>query len=82
MKRMCKATILVKYNRPGDTYRLRDLAHDAFMNGLTANAKEYNRRADILDRELRDLAARTWFNQDKAEKANAEDVLRHELAND
>lgn len=76
MKRMSKATILIKYNRSGDTYRLRDLAHDAFMNGLTANAKEYNRRADILDRELRDLAARTRFNQDKAEKASAEDVLK------
>jgi K+/H+ antiporter YhaU regulatory subunit KhtT len=63
MKRMSKATVLVKYNGRADTYRLRDKAHDAFMNGLTANAKEYNRRADILDRELRDLASRTRFKE-------------------
>jgi flavin-dependent dehydrogenase len=77
---------------------MKRMSKATILNGLTANAKEYNRRADILDRELRDLAARTRFRpgdtytvrdqaydrelRDQARKASAEAVLRHELCDD
>ena len=62
LKRLTKAQTLVKY-QPSDAYRLRDEAHWAFMDGRTATAKEYNRRAAILETEARELQRLTRFGE-------------------